>query len=111
MGKPGILLPLRRLVGTGGDVPFPVLYLLLVLYPVYLLIGNSAPCFGEDARDHLDIQSPQLAQGSAVFLELVRIPTIPATAELASFFLRALSGGRRDSEDGDDQRENAPYAE
>lgn len=55
MGKPGILLPLRRLVSTGGDVPFPAPYLLLVLHPVYLLIGNSAPCFGEDARDDLDI--------------------------------------------------------
>ena len=111
MGKPGILLPLRRLVGTGGDVPFPAPDLLLVFLPVDLLVGNSVPGFGEDARDDLDIESPQLAQGSAVFLELVRIPTIPATAELASFFLRALSGGRRDSEDGDDQRENAPYAE
>ena len=101
MGKPGILLPLRRLVGTGGDVPFPAPYLLLVLHPVYLLIGNSAPCFGEDARDDLDIQSPQLAQGSAVFLELVRVPTIPSTTEFTSFFLRALGGGRRESEDGD----------
>lgn len=110
MGKPGIFLPLRRLVGTGGDVPFPAPYLLLVLSPVYLLIGNRAPCFGEDARDHLDIQSPQLAEGSAVFLKLVRIPTIPATAELTSFFLRLLGGGRRESKDGDNQRKKAPYA-
>ena len=110
IGKPGILLPLRRLIGTGGDVSFPAPYLLLVFLPVDLLVGNGVPCFGEDMRDHLDIESPQLAQGSAVFLELVRIPAIPATAELASFFPRALGGGRRDSENGDNQRKNAPYA-